>query len=166
MTTMKILVSGHRLHKLQTYDIDWIKKTINTILSTNSKLESTNLISESGNNLIKSISVGYSGMAGGVDLWFCQSCLDNNIPFIACPPFEEQGSLLSEMKQKIRNEMLLKAKEILKVRNSFLVEKVDCAIVVFDGQKGGTHNVFQQLIEKQKPFIWLNPVSEKVWECF
>lgn len=45
-----------------------------------------------------------------------------------------------------------------------MVEKADTGLVVWDGNKGGTHNVFQQLVEKKKPFVWINPVNEKFYE--
>lgn len=64
-----------------------------------------------------------------------------------------------------REECLKLAVEVLNVRNSWMVEHADIAIVLWDGNKGGTHNVLQQLIEKRIPFYWLNPVSQKIWPC-
>ena len=102
----------------------------------------------------------------GVDLWFCEALQCLKKPYIACVPFKEQEDTIAEEEQKIlRRDCLSNAKEIWDIRNSQIVEKCDAALVVFDGNKGGTHNVFQQLIEKQKPFIWLNPVGKKRWEC-
>lgn len=45
-----------------------------------------------------------------------------------------------------------------------MVEIIDYGIIVWDGNKGGTHNVFQQMIENKKGFVWINPVSEKILE--
>lgn len=146
---MKVLVTGHRLFKLQTYDLDWIRESIElAILS------------------FPGMAVGLSGVASGVDLWFCQKCYNLSIPFIACPPFEEQANTIDEPEKELRNWCLKPAADIWKIRNSQMVLRSDAAIVVFDGNKGGTHNVVQQLIEHSKPFIWINPVGKKIWECF
>jgi uncharacterized protein with von Willebrand factor type A (vWA) domain len=47
-----------------------------------------------------------------------------------------------------------------------LVEHCDIGIVIWDGNKGGTHNVLQQLVEKSKSFYWINPVKQVIWKCF
>lgn len=146
---MKTLVTGHRLHKLQQYDIEWIQ---NAILES---FETT---------FLKNTSYGLSGMASGVDLWFCEACLFFGIPYAACVPFESQSETMDEESQKQREQYIRNASEILKIRNSLMVEKTDSALVVFDGNKGGTHNVFQQLIEKSIPMVWINPVGKKIWE--
>lgn len=145
--TMKTLITGHRLSKLQCYNIPWIKDAI------------IDAVQDS------SISIGLSGMASGVDLWFCEACLLLNIPYIACPPFEEQEETIPQEEKVLREHCLTSAKETWKIRNSQMVNKADAGIVVFDGNKGGTHNVFQQLIEKKKPFTWINPVAQKIWDC-
>jgi uncharacterized phage-like protein YoqJ len=146
---MKTLITGHRLYKLSTYNQEWIKEAIEVAISS-----------------MPNISIGLSGMASGVDLWFCQACYKCCIPFIACPPFEEQIETIPETEKPLREWCFEKAAETWKIRNSQMVVKCDSAIVVFDGNKGGTHNVFQQLVENKKPFIWINPVGEKIWECF
>lgn len=146
---MKIMITGHRLHKLQCYDISWIKLAIEEAIVNH-----------------VSISIGLSGMASGVDLWYCESLIRYNIPYIACPPFAEQHETMTEDEQQIRKMCMFAAKDTWHIRNSQMIEKADAAIVVFDGNKGGTHNCFQQLIEKQKPFVWINPVSKKIWDCY
>jgi uncharacterized phage-like protein YoqJ len=146
---MKVLITGHRLTKLVCYDHQWIKEAIDTAIHT-----------------MPGMAIGLSEMASGVDLWFCQSCHNQNIPFIACPPFTEQGLTIPESEKQLREWCLSQASEIWNMKNSFMVSKCDAAIVVFDGNKGGTHNVFQQLVEHKKPFIWINPVGQKIWECF
>ena len=146
---MKTLVTGHRLHKLQQYDIAWIQ---NAILES---FETT---------FLKATSYGLSGMASGADLWFCGACLYYNIPYAACIPFESQSTTMDEISQKQREHYIRHASKILKIRNSQMVEKADSALVIFDGNKGGTHNVFQQLIEKNIPMVWINPVAKKFWE--
>ena len=72
---------------------------------------------------------------------------------------------MSILDRELREGLLKTAVEVREVKNSWMVEECDMGIVVWDGNKGGTHNVLQQLIEKKKPFIWLNPVSCKIYHC-
>lgn len=148
---MKTLITGHRRFKLTTYDEKWIQDSIDDILC--------DLLQQHG--YVR----GYAGMAGGVDLWFCQSCLTLGIPFVACIPFEEQAETMDTDEATLRARLISQASEVRQVKNSWMVEECDMAICVWDGNKGGTHNVVQQLVEKQKPFIWVNPVAQKVWRC-
>jgi uncharacterized phage-like protein YoqJ len=143
---MKTLISGHRLFKLKSYNTEWIKEAIEKSM------------------LDLPISIGLSGMASGVDLWFCQSCLKNNIPYMACVPFEGQEYTLEKSEREIRGTLIDSACELKSMRNSQMIEKCDCGIIVFDGNKGGTHNVFQQMIESKKPFMWINPVAEHIYK--
>lgn len=149
---MRLIVTGHREEKLTNYDQNWISTRIASLVST--------LKRDHG------VSLAYSGMASGIDLWFCKACQIHELPYIACVPFDEQGDLMTEESRLVRDTYLKSAASIMKVKNSWMVEHADMAIVVFDGNKGGTANVFQQLIEKNKPFVWINPVGQKVWECF
>ena len=146
---MKCLISGHRLFKLQNYELGWIKNAIDDTILNNMSL----------------ISYGYSGMASGVDLWFCSTCLGLDIPYCACIPFEEQNETMDEVEQKFRQYCIDNAAQVIRMKNSLMVEKADIGIVVWDGNKGGTHNVLQQMVERKKPFFWINPVSKKVYDC-
>lgn len=148
---MKYLITGHRLFKLKDYDISGIMVGIASVIGD---------LVESGE-----LSYGYSGMASGVDLWFCRELLKHKIPYAACVPFEEQCEKMEEFEREERNSLLNKAAVIMNVRNSYMVEHADAGIVIWDGNKGGTHNVLQQLVEKKKPFYWINPVSLKIWNC-
>lgn len=145
---MKTLISGHRLFKLNDYDVDFIKLAIDEAID--------NIINKYG------IIIGYSGMASGVDLWFCRSCLDKKMSYVACIPFEEQQELVEEHEKEERLYLIDNASSVLHIRNSVMVNRVDYGIIVWDGNKGGTHNVFQQMLEHQKEFIWINPISEKL----
>lgn len=146
---MRTLITGHRLHKLECYDNIWIKDAIRDSLD---------------NTFLQSTSYGLSGMASGVDLWFCLACLRRQIPYAACVPFESQAETMDTVSRELRETLINGASEIKRIRNSLMVDKADAGLVVFDGNKGGTHNVFQQLIEKQKPLVWINPVAKKIWE--
>jgi hypothetical protein len=101
-------------------------------------------------------------MASGVDLWFCECCLTKGIPYLAYIPFEGQELLMSPEDAALRDTLINKSSKIKKIRNSAMVEDCEVAIVVWDGNKGGTHNCFQQLIEVKKDIWWINPVKEKV----
>jgi len=148
---VNVMISGHRKDKISSYDCDWIKNAIQGLL--------VNLETETG--FIK----GYSGMASGVDLWFCKICNDLSIPYVACIPFEEQADYMEDEDIVLRDELITTACERKNVRNSYMVEKCDTAIIVWDGNKGGTHNCLQQLVEAKKDFWWINPVKQMVVKC-
>ena len=147
---MKTLVTGHRLFKLESYDTDWIKLAIEEILSDREN----------------PVSYGMSGMASGVDLWFCQACIACAIPYEACIPFEDQRFEMEIHETELRDDLIASAAQVSHVRNRYMVEKAQAGIAVWDGNKGGTHNVVQQMVEAGKPFWWLNPVSQRIWKCF
>lgn len=151
---MKLLISGHRRQKLYDngYDRQWIENSIYQILWN-----------------IKDLYlpfIGYVGMADGVDLIFCKVCNELKLPYIACIPFDGQDDYMLSIDKTVRKEYISNAKEVKEVKNSWMVEHCDTAIIVFDGNKGGTANVFQQLVETKKNFYWINPVAKVVWKCF
>lgn len=148
---MKVMVTGHRLHKLAAYDIGWIDRKLWEVMM--------DLVERHG------FARGYSGMASGVDLWFGTWCIGMSIPLVACIPFDGQDADMSAADKVTRSHLIASAAEVRKVHNAWMVEECDMAIVVWDGNKGGTHNVVQQLVEKRKGFLWLNPVAEVVWPC-
>jgi uncharacterized phage-like protein YoqJ len=113
---------------------------------------------------LKNTSYGLSGAAGGVDLWFCNELYNRKIPYAMYVPFEAQSLTMDLNEQKERELIFTRAANIYSSRNSKMVEDADAGLVVFDGNKGGTHNVFQQLVENNKPFVWVNPVSMKYYE--
>lgn len=149
---MRLMVTGHREYKLieNGYDINWIQDSLEQCLF----------------EIAGYKPLCYSGMASGVDLYFCHFCNELDLPYIACIPFDGQEETMNGLHRVKREELLRSAKEIKKVKNSWMVENSDTAIVVWDGNKGGTHNVVQQLIEKKKDFWWINPVGKVVWKCF
>lgn len=151
---VRIVITGHRTEKVALYDFEWIQTAIDDIL--------VELKSKYKNDKI----IAYSGMASGVDLYFCNSCIILGIPYIACVPFEGQENTMSVKDSELREQLIKTAKEIKQVKNSWMVEHTDVGICVFDGNKGGTHNVFQQWIENKKNFYWINPVGKVTWKCF
>ena len=150
---MNLIITGHRKHKLENYDVPWIQAAMDQLVHELHRK----------NGYIQA----YSGMASGIDLWFCMTCQNEEleIPYIACIPFEEQAETMSEDDARLRQSLIDCAAVVMKVKNSWMVEKADMAIVVWDGNKGGTHNVLQQLIERKKPFYWINPVAKTVYDC-
>jgi len=149
---MRIVITGHRTEKLATYDIGWIQTAIDDVL-VELKTKDSSLLA-------------YSGMASGIDLHFCKSCMLLGIPFIACVPFEGQENTMSVRDAEIREQLLKVAKEIKQVKNSWMVEHTDVGIAVWAGQKGGTFNVVEQFVTARKSFYWINPVGKVTWKCF
>lgn len=149
---MRLIITGHREYKLvqNGYDVGWITDAIEQILMEVHEFKP----------------LCYSGMADGIDLIFCKLCSNLQLPYIACIPFEGQENNMIMLHKVMRDQLLKEAKEIKKVKNSWMVENCDVAICVWDGNKGGTHNVVQQLVEKKKNFYWINPVGKVVWKCF
>ncbi len=152
---MKLLVSGHRYHKLieKNYDINYIKEAIEEAVK--------------NTRILYGFGMGYSGMASGVDLWFCETCYKYNIPYVACIPFEGQENTMSAEDSMLRQKLIDNAAIVKRdTKNSYMVEKADIGLIIWDGNKGGTHNVFQQMVEKKKPFAWINPVAMKIYNIY
>lgn len=146
---MKLMVTGHRIQKLALYDLDWVQNAIEVTV-----LEAVS----------RGCSFGMSGMASGVDLWFCQSCHDAHIPYGAYVPFDGQRETMDEEWAIKRDFYLSLAREVVSCKNRVMVETCNFAIVVWDGNKGGTHNCFQQLLELNKNVWWIIPQRKKVVE--
>lgn len=149
---MRIVITGHRTEKLAPYDFGWIQTAIDDVLVGLKPLDSSLL--------------AYSGMASGIDLHFCKSCLILGIPYIACIPFEGQENTMTLYDADMRAQLLKSAKEIKQVKNSWMVEHCDVGIAVWSGQKGGTFNVVEQFVTAKKNWYWVNPVGKVVWKCF
>ena len=89
---MKVLISGHRIQKLEGYDLEWVKDTLS--------------------KYVGAATIGLSGMASGVDLWYCEALLKKGAGYIAYVPFEGQESTMSKEDAKLRRSLLDKAWEI------------------------------------------------------
>lgn len=145
---MRLMVTGHRIEKLAPYDMEWIKVAMEECVMDARDYSGASL--------------GLSGMASGVDLFFCQICLDFRLPYHAYVPFEEQDQYMDGEWAATRKHYLEQAKIVYQARNSKMVEDADLALVVWDGNKGGTHNCMQQLLEKDKLIWWVIP-PKKTW---
>lgn len=149
---MRIVITGHRTEKLAAYDFGWIQSAVDDVL-VELKTKDSNLLA-------------YSGMASGIDLHFCKSCIVLGIPYIACVPFEGQENTMIPRDADLRAILLKSAKEIKEVKNSWMVEHTDVGIAVWAGQKGGTFNVVEQFVTARKNWYWINPVGKVTWKCF
>ena len=140
---MKTLISGHRKSKLQNYDIGFIREAIYSA--------------------VKDIpAIGLSGMADGVDLMFCEVLLEQGKGYHCYLPFVGQEKYMSCEDVARRESLIHQAWKVLHLRNSAMVERCNYGVIVWDGNKGGTHNVFQQMVETGKEFIWIDPVNERI----
>jgi len=112
-----------------------------------------------------------SGMALGVDSWFCSIATKLNIPFIAAIPFKDQESVWQDKDKKIYLRFLEKAedviivssggfsKEKMQIRNEYIVDNCDILIAVFNKELGGgTANCVKYAEEKKREIIFINPV--------
>ena len=142
---MRTLITGHRLFKLESYDIEWIKLALEVVVKE------------------FPVSYGLSGMASGVDLWYCEILNFKNLGYTACIPFEEQALEMSGEESEERYKHIENANCVKYIRNSAMLELSQAGIAVWDGNKGGTHNVVQQMVEKDLPWTWINPAGKKVW---
>lgn len=141
---MKVLISGHRKSKILNYDMEFIRSALRKVLKKDKYL------------------IGLSGMADGIDLLFCEVLLELGKGYYCYLPFAEQHHYMSDKDALRREELISKAWNVFHLRNSSMVEKCDSGVIIWDGNKGGTHNVFQQMIEAGKPFTWIEPVNKRI----
>jgi len=141
---MKVLISGHRKSKLANYDIKWISNEIERLIFENPAI------------------IGLSGMADGIDLLYCQLLLQYRRGYHCYIPFDEQDKYMSDHDKTWRQSLIDSSWAVIKAKNSQMVSDCDYGIIVWDGNKGGTHNVFQQMLEAKKNFWWIEPHNQKV----
>lgn len=106
---MKIMISGHRKEKLTAYSQEWIILAIDAMV---------HQLYQDG-----FMSCGLSGMASGVDLWFCEACTSAGIPYIAYIPFAGQELLMLEEDAILRDKLIKNAIGVKQVRNRVMVEE-------------------------------------------
>lgn len=147
---MKVLVSGHRTSKLINYNLVAINELLELALMS---------MSDRYGYII-----GLSGMANGIDLEYCDICKKLGMRYYACPSFEEQADYMSDDERVRRSRLIEEAEVVYKIRNSEMLERSDRGIIVWDGNKGGTHNVMQQMLERGRGYIWIEPKSLRVYE--
>ena len=113
-----------------------------------------------------------SGMALGWDQALARAALKQGIPFIAACPFFGQESKWPQESQKVFNELLKKAEDVLyicdkgyapwkmQIRNEYMVDHSDVVLALYNGdQSGGTYNCVTYANKHNKPVV-------NLWEKF
>lgn len=158
---MKAAVTGHRPNKLgNDYDLTSfavmkLKEKIRHILVT------------------KKPEVVYIGMALGVDTLCAIVCIEENIPFVAAVPCDNQDRFWPKKSKDLYAYLLSKAAEIvivspgpytrkkMQVRNEWMVNKLDepgdFLLGVWDNSNGGTANCIHYAMRVHKEIVFLNP---------
>jgi|ERR1700723_4018163 len=111
-----------------------------------------------------------SGMALGIDQWAASICIKLGIPLIAAIPFVGQEKTWPESSQRIYNNLLSKAAEVVIVsdgeysalkmqrRNEFMCDQCDILIAIYNGDKsGGTYNCIEYAKSIGKQVIIIDP---------
>jgi uncharacterized phage-like protein YoqJ len=109
-----------------------------------------------------------SGMALGVDQWAAFIAIKLGVPFIAAVPFKKQESKWPIDSQRIFNQLIQKAEEVIlvspgeysvhkmQIRNEWMVDNCDQLVAVWDGTAGGTANCINYAKSKNKNIIYVN----------
>jgi uncharacterized phage-like protein YoqJ len=134
---MIISGSGHRPHKLGGYDERTFSRLVELAAAALKKFQPDQVI---------------SGMALGWDMALAQAAIQLEVPFIAAVPFKGQESRWPEASQAQYRSLIGLASEVVTVsaggfstnkmqlRNIFMADRSDMALVLWDGSSGGTGN--------------------------
>ena len=112
-------------------------------------------------------SIVLTGMAVGFDQLVAENCINNNIAFKACIPFEGQEAIWPEHLKRKYHSLLEKAQEIyyvsppgyapwkLLVRNKYMVDNSKAIIAYYDISKnsGGTKHCVEYFNSLKRPSI-------------
>lgn len=105
------------------------------------------------------------GMALGFDIYAALTCLVWKIPYIACVPFKGQESVWSSSQQKLYNQVLAAAEDIvivspgkytakkMQVRNEYMVDRASKVVALWDQSPGGTANCIRYARSRDKEII-------------
>jgi uncharacterized phage-like protein YoqJ len=118
-----------------------------------------------------------SGMAIGTDLMFAEQAVELGIPLTAAWPFEAQSSIWPAHWQERHRRMMDAAAEVVKVweipgygaesvsghlliRNQWLVDHSDFAIVVWNGApRGGTYDAYRRVLKAGRKHIIVDALT-------
>jgi uncharacterized phage-like protein YoqJ len=112
-----------------------------------------------------------TGFAIGYDLMVADLCVEMQIPFIACLPFNGQEAYWSVYDRKHYNDLLAKADKIevinrgsfaswkYQARNVWIVDNSDKMLVCYSGVASGTKNCYDYAVKKNKEIIRINPLD-------
>lgn len=156
-----VMISGHRKQEFSREEETYVKKTLYKIVK----------------ELVKNYETtcGLTGLATGVDTWFAQILLKNNIPYIGYIPFPQQPTKWPEPEQQQYQNILKNAQKTKTfgnnysnkyffIRNDAMIEDSDLAIIVCKNSKtsGGTYHVKKSCLKYNKPAIIIEPDTQKV----
>lgn len=150
-------VTGHRTIQANKKELkESISNALNTIKSS--------IVSTSENKEIEIIL--NSGMALGFDQLVCEVCLENNIPYNAIIPHDNQDALWNENQKKHYAFLCSKANKVqnvnpgpysikkLHLRNSWIVKNSDEFLVYWDGLfSSGTGSTIKKINQAKKRFV-------------
>lgn len=166
---MKIMITGHRPQKLGGFGSSptqiAIKAKLHEIL--------TRAIKKYGKENIEII----SGMALGVDQWWCEAAQELGLDVAAYIPFPGQESNWPESSKRHYVALLSKCKRVkvccqgsysarkMQIRNEVMVDNADVCVAIWDGSSGGTGNCVHYIRGVEKPFLIVDPFTlAETWE--
>lgn len=160
LVTVRLAVTGHRPDKLGGYKNEVYRRLRRLAKEQLSEFEDIEYV--------------LTGMALGWDQAIADSCVDLEIPFVACCPFMGQEKVWPAGSQMHYRELLGLAKEVIYVceggyagwkmlrRDEYMVDNSDHLLALWNGSKGGTGHTAQYALNKQHPVTncWTQWLSE------
>ena len=168
---MRLMLTGHRPHKLGGYNNSEIQNRIELKLA-----EVLDRALELANKMGKELIV-LTGMALGSDQLWAKTALKKGIKVIAYVPFQGQHirwpdhaqreyfSILDECHKVVHCSKAGYAAWKLYKRDRDMVDNADYCIAIWDGgEKGGTANTVVYAQNENKPLLHIHPFSlEEKW---
>lgn len=123
--------------------------------------------------------VVYLGMSLGVEQWAADLCAFNDIPFIACIPFNGFDSRWPSSSRAAYSKLLSKAKSVVvtsntseyspklfKVRNRYMALEADRVWAVWNGSEGNTLSCMSMFSHVGKPLkrVEVLDVPKETWD--
>jgi len=163
--------TGHRPNKLGGYTGERAKKTQDAIFE--------KLVAVVKRAIDHGFDTFISGGALGIDqigaeavlYWRRRPEYANTIKLVIARPFPSQACKWPKSSQEAFEVLCAKADEIvdvsddpyepqkMQIRNTYMVDRSDAVIAVFNGGGGGTGNCIQYAQSKYKPILLINPYT-------
>ena len=157
---MIVGISGHQ--DLETYDQEWIRKTILDLIDT------------------YSITKGVSSLARGADQLFARCIIEKGLKLIVVIPCKNyETTFRSDSDKKVFNELFQRASKKIELpfpkpnEEAFYQAGIavlnfsDTMIVVWDGKNakgwGGTGDIAEQAKRRKKSFFHINPTDKTIY---
>lgn len=118
---------------------------------------------------------GVSGMALGWDMAFAEACIELDIPLTIAIPFKNQELQWSDAQQGRYADIWACATTVHIVsegdfaawkymaRNTWMVERADLMLALWDGSEGGTHHCIKEAEKFAVPVTNLWTAYERMW---